>query len=30
VQRDQPCCRQCHPPLTKRKCRTSAASKSFG
>ena len=30
VQRDQPCCRQCHHPLQKRKCRTSAASKSFG
>ena len=27
---DQPCCRQCHHPLQKRKCRTSAASKSFG
>ena len=28
--RNQPCCRQCHHPLQKRKCRTSAASKSFG
>ena len=28
--RDQPCCCQCHHPLTKRKCRTSAASRSFG
>ena len=28
--RNQPCCCQCHHPLTKRKCRTSAASRSFG
>ena len=28
--RNQPCCRQCHHPLQKRKCRTSAASRSFG
>ena len=27
---DQPRCCQCHHPLTKRKCRTSAASRSFG
>ena len=27
---DQPCCCQRHHPLQKRKCRTSAASKSFG
>ena len=27
---DQPCCCQRHHPLTKRKCRTSAASRSFG
>ena len=28
--RNQSCCCQCHHPLTKRKCRTSAASRSFG
>ena len=28
--RNQPCCCQCHHPLQKRKCRTLAASRSFG